>query len=179
MQLPTREACFHMLREHSITPGILAHTKQVTRIANYIAQKFSDAGIPINLELVDRGALLHDIAKYISIENDVAHGEAGAEIVREYGYPEVADIVKDHVLERIIGGHLKSWEDKIVFYADKRVNHAEVVSLEERFEYLLQRYGAKNPALKEKILASKPYVFKLEKEIFSRIDVGPELRELK
>ncbi|MFA4855017.1 MAG: HDIG domain-containing metalloprotein [archaeon] len=69
------------------------------------------------------------------------------------------------------------WEEKIVYYADKRVNHDKIVSLDERFDYLLKRYGIEK-GIRRTFLHCKPLVEKLEKEIFSKIDAGPELEGL-
>jgi hypothetical protein len=63
------------------------------------------------------------------------------EICIQNNFFEIADIVREHV-------RLKKYEPddavnarEIVYYADKRVNHDRVVSLEERLEYLLVRYA--------------------------------------
>jgi hypothetical protein len=121
---------------------------------------------------------LHDVDKYETLQGDIRHGERGERIVLEAGYPEIAHIVKEHVLEQILEG-LSSWESKIVFYADKRVNHAEIVSLDARFEYLFKRYGSKSKEIMGTLIKCKPKVFELEKELFSKINESPELKGLK
>ena len=179
MNLPTRAQCYHLLRENKTTEGIIAHTEQVTKITNYLAKKLKESGEKIDSELVDRAALLHDVAKFSSLDSDVSHGKIGAEMLREKGYFEVADIVENHALNRILGGNLKTWEDKVVYYSDKRVNHDKIVSLEERFDYLLERYGNLGAEIKNIILECKPRVFELEKEIFSKIDADITLKTLR
>ncbi len=65
---------------------------------------------------------------------------------------------------------LKTWEEKLVYYADKRVTHDKIVTLKERFEYLEKRY----PQGLADIKASEPFVFELENEIFGKIGEAPE-----
>ena len=69
------------------------------------------------------------------------------------------------------------WEEKIVYYADKRVNHDKIVSLDERFDYLLKRYGIEK-GIRCTILKCRPFAIALEKEIFAEIKAGPELEGL-
>ena len=53
----------------------------------------------------------------------------------------VADVVEAHVMEAIEGpGMLNTWEKKLVFYADKRVNHDRRVTFDERMDYLVRAY---------------------------------------
>lgn len=66
-------------------------------------------------------------------------------------YPEVAEIVKKHMLYDIIEPGLANWEEKIVYYADKIVNNNKIVTLDERFEYLNARYPPKDSNMRNKI----------------------------
>ena len=58
----------------------------------------------------------------------------------EEGLKELAPIVSRHILDTIITENHSplTWEQKIVFYADKIVTH-KLVSLEERFSDLHER----------------------------------------
>ncbi len=67
--------------------------------------------------------------------------------------------------EAILNGELKTLEEKIVYYADKRVLGGKIVSLKERFDYLKERYGLKNKEMKKNIEKSYPKVVELEKEL--------------
>ena len=61
-----------------------------------------------------------------------------------------------------------------MYYADKRVKHDEIVSLEERLEYLIRRYGQSMehpiPLLREGFDLWKA----VENKLFTRLDFGPE-----
>jgi len=58
----------------------------------------------------------------------------------------------------------RSWEEKLVYYADKRVMHATVVSVHERVEDLVARYG-KTPEIIERITANKRLILAIEGKI--------------
>jgi hypothetical protein len=71
----------------------------------------------------------------------------------------------------------KSIEEKIVFLADKRVNHGRIVPLDERFKYLLGRYGTTKEKF-ERISACREKVEELEKELLGSAKSRKEFGEL-
>jgi hypothetical protein len=80
--------------------------------------------------------------------------------------------VEAHVFleEAFLGGPLT--ESVLVNYSDKRVRHDEIVTLEERFEDLMDRY-AKTP---EHIVRMKKLLEvsrRLEEKIFDGLSIGP------
>ena len=91
---------------------------------------------------MEAGALLHDIAKTECLQTQKKHSEVGADFLRTRGYPEIADIVAQHVnLHEGPPANHGITEIEIVHYADKRVLHEEIVDLQVRFDYLQERYG--------------------------------------
>ncbi len=180
MNLPAREECLQMLREHKNPENIIRHSLMVNKIANYLAKKLNEKGEKIDLDLVDRASLLHDIAKFISLDSDVRHGGEGYRILMERGYREIALIAKEHALSEILKkDSLKSWESKLVHYADKRVNNDNIVSLGERFKYLRERYGKLGKEIMETINKCEKPTIMLEREIFKKAGVDKDLSELK
>jgi putative nucleotidyltransferase with HDIG domain len=102
--------------------------------------------IYLDLQLLTSAALLHDIAKMKSINNGLDHAELGAEWLIDEGYPEVAEVVSNHVvLQTDLSGPIVAKE--IVYYADKRVRHCEIVSVAERLQDLRIRYGVDSLAM--------------------------------
>ena len=65
-------------------------------------------------------------------------------------------------------------EKDIIYYADKRVNHDEVVSLEKRLEYLIERYAKNQKTLHESIRQNFELCRKVENKLFSMLSFGPE-----
>ena len=160
-QIPTRAQCLELLKKYKLPDNVIAHLTEVNRVAMELARKINARGHHVNLELVDAASLLHDIDKMQSLEGG-NHGVLSRKILETEGYPEVAKIAESHVLHNIIPpGRLPGIEAKIVFYADKRVKHDKVVSIDERFKYLRERY----PQYMENINRAEPLTKKLEKEL--------------
>lgn len=177
--LPSREQCLKLLEKHKVPEHIVRHSVTVEKVAVFLAEKLVEAGQQVNVELVSRASLLHDIDKMKTIETGAGHGSISKQILEEENLPELGVIAFKHHLSHILKERpFENWEEKLVYYADKRVTHDKVVSLDERFEYLLERYGSKREIV-EKISSCKPKVKQLEEEIFSKIDADKSLEELK
>jgi uncharacterized protein len=112
-----------------------------------IAHKLQAKGQQINLELVEAGAMLHDIGRCKT--HNVDHGLVGAQIAQTLGLTqEVINIIKRHVGAGITDQEAawlgwpqdvyfpQTLEEKIVCYADKRVDHGKVVPIENEIEHL-------------------------------------------
>ena len=167
MRIPTRQQSFELLWHHNIPQNVIRHSIAVSRLAEEVAQNYikKHPKAKINLELLDRACLLHDISKIAAIQKgkNEDHGELGYELLKKHGYPEVAIIVRKHPLHCILDAKRKpkSLEEKILFYADKRVKDNKVVTLKERLSDLRKRY----PEYKAGINKSGPLVLKLEMEL--------------
>jgi len=164
--IPSKEECFRLWDGYRMPDNIKRHTLQVTRIAVFIAKKLKESGIKVDITLTERGALLHDIDKILTVKNDL-HGEVAEKILLRRGYPEIAKIASHHRFKYIRDPAL-TWEEKVVNYADKRVKHDQIVSLDERFTDLLIRYDVKVPDHE-----AIQMFFQLEKELFGIIHLDP------
>ncbi|MAE42934.1 hypothetical protein CMO93_04125 [Candidatus Woesearchaeota archaeon] len=155
MNIPSKEECLAILNKNNTPSNVVEHCKAVCNVAEEIAEKLIKKGVKVNKELVVASALLHDIER--AKENHVV---IGANLLKRMGFPEIAEIVKKHSLYKNSeeGVQLRTIEEKIVFYADKRVKGKKVVSLEGRFEDLKKRY---NVELKDELKFCK----KLEEEL--------------
>ncbi len=156
--IPTRLQSFQLLWAHNVPENIIRHSIVVSRVAAEVAKNLK--GEKINLVLLDRACILHDIGKLNP--KGIPHELEGYEILKKHGFDEVADVVRTHTLHYILGKDKpRSLEQKIVFYADKRVMHHKVVSVDVRISDLAKRY----PNFKDSIEKSRPFVHKLEKEL--------------
>jgi hypothetical protein len=63
---------------------------------------------------------------------------------------------------------------ELVYYADKRVNHDQIVSLDQRLVYILDRYGQKDPLRFAAIRKNFERCQRIEAAIFSGLDFGPD-----
>ncbi|MBN2423100.1 HDIG domain-containing protein [Candidatus Woesearchaeota archaeon] len=172
MNLPTREECFELLKKEQTPENIMNHSLMINKIAVFLAKKLNEKGINVNIELVDAASLLHDVKKWEEIKNNSkTHHGIEAYNLFKHKYPELANVIKKHMLYEIIDSGLDSWEEKLVHYADRRVNHDKLVSLKQRFDYLNKRYPPKDPSKRQKVYELN---IKLEKEIFFELDIEPE-----
>jgi len=159
------------MTRYRMLDNIRAHSIMVARVARLLADNM--AGVQLNMNLIISGALLHDIAKTQCLDSNRNHALEGEEIVLRHGYNELAEIVAEHVvLGRTTAGIIV--EKQIVYYADKRINHDKVVSLDDRLAYILDRYARDNPARHQAIMINFGKCQALEKEIFTRLDSVPE-----
>ena len=159
--------------------NIRAHSLMVTRVAQVLFEALNNstktnAPLPAG-NLVMAGALLHDIAKTQCLENNCDHARQGRDICLELGYPEVAEVVREHVIltefspKRYGNGYFLAKE--LVYYADKRVRHDEIVSLEERLDYILERYGNNDPGRHRLIKENFAKCKQLETFLFSSAEM--------
>ncbi len=126
--------------------NIRAHSYVVARVAEALIKGFDGREAQrLDLSLIHAGALLHDIAKTQCIVEECNHALVGKEICLTNGYPEIGEIVAEHVIlhsfsvDNYLQGVFSAKD--IIYYADKRVRHDHIVSLEERLEYIIERYG--------------------------------------
>jgi hypothetical protein len=124
-------------------------------------------------QLVQAAALLHDITKSRSFNTAENHALTGGQTCADLGYPEIGDLVRQHVRLDDYSDPKAISEAVIVNYADKRVLHDRIVSLDERMRYIQERYGIQ-PQHQHRIqyLWKKTQV--LEKQIFNQLPFSPE-----
>lgn len=149
---PSVPQCLQLMEEHAMLPNIRDHSLVVARVSETVISKIADHSGRENVpdrELVVAGALLHDIAKTQCLNTSRDHALAGSDICEQLDLPEIAEIVREHVRlscfagERYRKGIFRAKE--IIYYSDKRVVHDKIVSLVERLEYILERYGNNDP----------------------------------
>jgi putative nucleotidyltransferase with HDIG domain len=162
--------------------NIRAHSQTVARVAQAILKGLEETSaskdsLPAR-ELVIAGALLHDIAKSICLQADCLHAQKGHDICLELGFPDVAEIVAEHVLIKDLSPTRYSQgifhAKEIVYYADKRVRHDHIVSLDERLAYILERYGNNIPERHQRIEGNFQRCRTLEHYLFARIPFSPD-----
>ncbi|MCX8189643.1 MAG: HDIG domain-containing protein [Candidatus Diapherotrites archaeon] len=164
--VPSEEECLKLLKLQNVPENIIRHSIKVKELAIEICNSLKDRGIKINEKLVVAGALLHDLDKAETLDSEKkGHGKVAAEELEKLGMKSVSEIVRKHLLENILYGELKTIEEKIIFYADKRVQDDKLVSLDERFKYFKERYGLKDSSIMKIICESYPKVVELEKEL--------------
>lgn len=170
----TLERCYAILKKEGVPKHIVRHSEKVALVSLFIGCKLKKTGkFNLDIPLLIAGSLLHDVKKHLSILTGINHALAGYEFLKNLGYVRVAEIVKNHVNIDLKTLKEEISEDLIVYYADKRVKHEIIVSLEERFEDLKIRYG-KTIHAQIKIGFLEKLSFLIENKIFKNLDFGPE-----
>jgi uncharacterized protein len=145
-KLPTREQALELLVQKGCKANVVKHCIAVAKLAVETAENLNKKGRFIDIELVEIGALLHDIGR--SKTHSVNHAMEGAKIAQAIGLPE--PLVK--IIERHVGGGITheeakwlGWpsnagytpvtlEEKVVSYADKLIDGNRRVPVELTIE---------------------------------------------
>ena len=195
MNLPTEEECMQYFEEYKVPKNIRGHCIMVRDVAVFLANKLKKTGVEINIELVDKMSLLHDLFKTATIEQlennsfidyDYSEEEINAwkELREKYShlheseiftlvfgekYPELSEAIKN---SGDFFDEDKTIEGVLSHYADWRVyDDQKVVTLKGRIDDLKQRYKGRDQDhwdRREEIILRK------EKEIFLHLDFEPE-----
>ncbi len=171
MNIPSKEECFRLMAEMKMMDHIAHHSFQVCRVALFLTDSLGAKQIFLNRDLVEAAARLHDITKTRSITTGERHAETAAKLMADIGYPEVGDIIRQHVRVDHYSAFTPISEAEIVNYADKRVLHTDVVGLEQRMNYILERYG-KTPQNRDYIMVNWKQTQELEEKIFGMLDIS-------
>ena len=170
--IPTREECLGLMSKYGMLENIVSHSLEVARVALFISIELNKKGQKVDLGLVEAAALLHDLTKTECLKTREDHARTGSQLLKGLGYERIGEIVAQHIwLER---GRTPSGvtEEEIVNYADKRVMHDRVVSLEERFSDLKERYGLNQKAV-DYLARLREEVYGIEHKIFLILKSDP------
>jgi len=171
--LPSHNQCLKLMEAHGMLPNIREHSFRVMEVARFLGEALAEAGFDLFLPLVTVGALLHDLGKTPCLGTLTNHAELGAGILESLGYPHLAQVVREHVhLDANIQDPRPLREAEVVNYADKRVLHEEVVTLEARFADLKVRYGRTSEAM-ARIKVTEVRTRALEEKIFAPLQLCP------
>ena len=166
------------MKTYSMLPNIVEHSLQVMRVSLAVLDNLKD-GVRLNRDMVIAASLLHDITKTRSLKTKERHDESGAELLRELGFTGIAGIVEQHVILQDLNLEGGIEEKEIVYYADKRVMHDKIVSLEERVQDLMRRYAV-TEEIRDQILRNWEQVRAVEQKIsgFMKIDIHSAVRQV-
>jgi putative nucleotidyltransferase with HDIG domain len=154
--------------------NIREHSRVVAEIVRVITLGLVSVGVQLSVEKAVAGALLHDIAKTQCLQSGGDHAALGREICLQHRFDEIADCVGEHIRLKDSAIDGTYTEKEIVYYGDKRVLHTSIVSLDERMEDIIQRYGRDNAELTRLVRMNFSISKKIESKLFSRLDFSPE-----
>jgi putative nucleotidyltransferase with HDIG domain len=141
MAIPDRSAARRLLDDAELPDGIVVHSEGVARVAGCAAQLVADAGIPVDVGLVEAAALLHDIDKVEIRRSGGEHGIVGARRLEAAGYPELAMPVASHPITCLLDDDRFpiGWPSVLVAMADRHVAQ-EFMTVDERLDDMQRRH---------------------------------------
>jgi uncharacterized protein len=161
-----RDADIELLRQAGVSEEDIAHSVKVAEKALEIASRIPK---DLDMELVGRGALFHDLGK--AKTHEIEHGKLGAEMGAALGLPPaITAVMEKHIRGGLsaeeaieLGLPVKDYtlstlEERIIIYADRLVDIITdgIVAIrdekeaEERFEEILRtipKYGKNDKTL--------------------------------
>ena len=171
-ELPSSQMALRLLSESGCSNRVIAHCKAVSALAVKFAEACEKKGLNVDVNLVEVGALLHDIGR--SKTHGVNHVIVGVEIAKSLNLPEsIVSIIERHVGGGInadeakeLGWPVKDYlpttlEEKLVTYADKLIEGSRVVPIEKTLLNLSRELGENHPAIDR--------IIRLHEELFPLI----------
>lgn len=191
-----------IIREYRVPEHIVAHMNKVAQVAVFIGRKLKINGHKVNLTKVRQAAQLHDFVKFVDFKTinlsyfktpppkkDLVfwqklirkyykdkHCIAAFKILIQKGERELALIIKKHAYESLIDSNPaerpSTWEEKLLYYADKRVKFDKIVTIQQRIKDGHKRYFADGKIPANDFLVQKA-LKNLEKEICQNAGIKP------
>ncbi|MFH1114370.1 MAG: NTP transferase domain-containing protein [Pseudomonadota bacterium] len=176
--IPSVPECMEVLKERDAVSGkLIAHSRRVAQVALIIGQALNDRGSCLDPALIRAAGLLHDMAR-----DRPRHASTGGRILRDMGFPRVAEIVEQHMSVEIRADRPVNERD-VVALSDKLVMGDVVVSLEDRFQTRLDRYSNDpdiRAAVSERLTHARRLRARIEDALGTSIDTvfsnRPEVR---
>jgi uncharacterized protein len=202
--LPSREECIEILRACHVPVHIVKHSQAVAKLGVFLARRLVEKEIPVNVDLVECACLLHDIFRVCEFpledfsrfqqtvtEEDkarwrklkeqhggVQHEDAACTYLKD-AYPVLAQTIRKHRYSAIVDPQdaPRTWEEKLVYYADKRAMHDTIVPLQERLDEAHKRNAARRKAsgvAPVEIARIDAAIADLEAELFAPTGLDPD-----
>ncbi|MFA5820740.1 MAG: hypothetical protein WC873_01380 [Candidatus Gracilibacteria bacterium] len=162
--------------------------KMVAKVAKSLCQALNARGHKVDTKLVVNAAQIHDALRVCDFQNlnlkyfqqrvtakdmkiwerirakygKIGHTKALTKILKKDGYPDLARLVSKHGFHSV--SSLKTLDEKILFYADKRAEGDRLVTLKTRFSNGNKKHGhAHKPPTA--ILKIQKKIYQLEAEL--------------
>jgi uncharacterized protein len=153
--LPRPDEAIRILKENGCHKKVIEHCTAVADFAAVITKRLQARGVKVDADLVQVGAMLHDLGR--SKSHGIDHAVEGARLAKELGLdPKVINIIERHIGAGIsadeavrLGLPRKDYipetiEEKVVCHADNMCNfkrHNVEVTIEK-----LEKKGQKGAA---------------------------------
>lgn len=124
--VPSDKICRNLYDYFVVPDSVRRHSEMVALVSDLMCKMLREEGIYLNQGLIRAASLLHDIAR-----GKHNHAAVAAECILKLGYPDVSEIVAEHMILESIP--LEPSEKEVVYLADKMVLNNHPVTIEERF----------------------------------------------
>jgi len=193
-----------LIRDCHVPTHIVWHSEATARLAVFLARKLIESGVSIDVDLVERACLLHDMfrvcefplqdfgrfeqpvseedkTKWLGLKERygrMRHEDAACAYLQDR-YPVLAETIRKHRYTAIVddADRPRTWEEKIVYYADKRVMHNAIVPLGRRLADAHRRNATWRKAAgidDAEIARIDAAIFELETELFGPTALDPD-----
>lgn len=173
--IPDATECHALWDHYAMFEHIRRHSQQVADMATALARRAIEQGFWLKrqdelIALTQASGLLHDIAKSYTVQYGGSHAQTGASwVIASTGNHRIAQAVFHHVEW--------PWELPddlvhpvfLVLYADKRTRHDELVTLEERYVDLQERYGTSEHS-RIAILRGREHAITIERALSAQLE---------
>lgn len=159
-----------LLEEAGCAANVIRHCQVVSKTAVEIAVAYRDSGKDVDLEVVEVGALLHDIGRCRT--HGIRHALEGVSIAEELGLdPRIIRIIRNHIgagitcQEALLLGLPEddylpvSIEEKIVSHADNLVMGEERVTISRCIQRMEDRGMSKDAIARVRDLADEVGIY--------------------
>lgn len=172
MAVPSLARAEELLSERALPDGILRHSRGVARVAAEAARLLRAADVPIDAEMVEVAALLHDLDKP-ETRNSLTHGLVAAAEMVERGWEELAIPIASHPLACLLDEERfpRGWPSVILSIADRHVAQ-DFLTTDERIDDMARRH----PEFSREIEMARRHAHALEAELAEVL--GVEVDEL-
>lgn len=152
-------------REMRLPENVARHCDAVAACALKLAEELVRRGIPVDTTVLHAAARTHDLFRFINFKTGAGpesatitaedeavwgtwkrrypvatHEEACELFLRDQGFPEVAAVVRTHG-SAFSPSERTTFEQHLLFYADKRVAGETIVTVAERYADIAARYA--------------------------------------
>jgi tRNA threonylcarbamoyladenosine biosynthesis protein TsaE len=154
--IPSQKDIEAFIVDTGLPSHIVDHMQSVANVCNIIADELMKQKRFVRKNALHAAALCHDLLRFIDFAEQeqqprwemfkktygVTHEEAAKNYLNEKGFPEIGSIVSTHRGSERPGDPVpKSIEQLALAYGDKRSMHDNVVTVDERFDDFVVRYG--------------------------------------
>lgn len=162
MAVPSRERAEEILASFDLPQGIVNHSRGVARVAVEGARLVAGAGVPVDRQLVEVAALLHDVDKLLTRRGEGTHGVLGAARMVELGHEELAVPIASHPVAALLDEERfpRGWPSVILSVADRHVAQ-EFISTDARIDDMAERH----PRYRDDLELARHHAHRLEEDL--------------